>query len=37
MSNTYNIYKVRSNKLDLLLEKVRTVGLIEQKTVDSIE
>ncbi len=37
MSNTYNIYKVRSNKLDLLLEKVRTVGLIEQKTVNSIK
>ncbi|HDX8340142.1 TPA: TIGR04141 family sporadically distributed protein [Aeromonas dhakensis] len=37
MSNTYNIYKVRSNKLDPLLEKVRTVGLVEQKTVNSIQ
>jgi len=35
MRNTYNIYKVRSNQLDALLEKIRSVGLIEQKTINS--
>lgn len=37
MSNTYNIYKVRYNKLDDLLEKIQSVGLIEQKTVNTAE
>lgn len=32
MANTYNIYKVKPHKLEQLKEKLRTVGLAEQKT-----
>lgn len=32
MTNTYNIYKVKHQKLDQLKEKLKAVGLIEQKT-----
>lgn len=33
MRNTYNIYKVSSKKIDALLKKIKSVGLIEQKTI----
>lgn len=32
MANTYNIYKVKPAKLDKLKEKLISVGLVEQKT-----
>lgn len=35
MSNTYNIYKVKIEKLASLKEKLEKVGLVEQKTVES--
>ncbi|MFH3639517.1 sporadically distributed protein, TIGR04141 family, partial [Acinetobacter baumannii] len=35
MGNTYNIYKIRPNKYDELIEKVEKVDLIEQKTIIS--
>ncbi|WP_217997749.1 DUF6119 family protein [Pseudomonas syringae group genomosp. 3] len=34
MANTYNIYKVKSAKLDQLKEKLKSVGLVEQKTLE---
>jgi uncharacterized protein (TIGR04141 family) len=34
MTNTYNIYKVKSAKLDQLKEKLKSVGLVEQKTLE---
>ncbi|MFA2972323.1 TIGR04141 family sporadically distributed protein [Acinetobacter pittii] len=35
MGNTYNIYKIRPNKYDELIEKIEKVDLIEQKTIIS--
>lgn len=35
MSNTYNIYKVQFEKFAALSEKLRNVGLVEQKTIES--
>ena len=35
MPNTYNIYKVKSNKLEQLKEKLKSVGLAEQKTLNT--
>ncbi len=32
MSTTYNIYKIKHEKIDQLLEKLDAVGLVEQKT-----
>lgn len=32
MANTYNIYKVKLAKIDQLKEKLKSVGLVEQKT-----
>ena len=32
MTSTYNIYKVKPTKLDQLKEKLTSVGLVEQKT-----
>lgn len=32
MSNTYNIYRMKSNQLKYLYEKIQTIGLREQKT-----
>lgn len=32
MHNTFNIYKIKHNKLEQLLEKLRAAGLTEQKT-----
>jgi uncharacterized protein (TIGR04141 family) len=34
MANTYNIYKVKSEKFEQLKEKLKSVGLIEQKTLE---
>jgi len=34
MANTYNIYKVKAVKLKQLKEKLRSVGLVEQKTLE---
>lgn len=34
MANTYNIYKVKSVKLDQLKERLKSVGLVEQKTLE---
>lgn len=34
MANAYNIYKVKSAKLDQLKEKLKSVGLVEQKTLE---
>lgn len=34
MANTYNIYKVKSAKLEQLKEKLESVGLVEQKTLE---
>jgi uncharacterized protein (TIGR04141 family) len=35
MSNTYNIYKVQFEKLTALSERLKSVGLVEQKTIES--
>lgn len=35
MANTYNIYKVKPTKLDQLKEKLTTVGLVQQKTLEN--
>ena len=32
MSNTYNIYRIKFEEMDGLLEKIKSVGLVEQKT-----
>ncbi|MBP1125293.1 MULTISPECIES: hypothetical protein [Pseudomonas] len=32
MSNTYNIYKIKHHKIKELKEKLKSVGLVEQKT-----
>lgn len=32
MSNAYNIYKIKFSEMDGLLEKIESVGLVEQKT-----
>ncbi|WP_230405643.1 DUF6119 family protein [Plesiomonas shigelloides] len=37
MRNTYNIYKVRSNKINELLDKISSVGLVEQKTINTAQ
>ena len=34
MANTYNIYKVKFAKIDQLKEKLKSVGLVEQKTLE---
>lgn len=34
MANTYNIYKVKFEKIDQLKEKLSSVGLVEQKTLE---
>ena len=35
MANTYNIYKVKPTKLDQLKEKLKSVGLVQQKTLEN--
>lgn len=35
MSNVYNIYKVKAAKLDILIKKIRSIELHEQKTINS--
>lgn len=32
MSNTYNIYRLKFEELEQLIEKIKSVGLVEQKT-----
>lgn len=35
MANTYNIYKIKPAKLDQLKEKLKSVGLVQQKTLEN--
>lgn len=35
MSNTYNIYRIKTSKMEDFLKKIKDVGLVEQKTIDS--
>lgn len=35
MSNTYNIYKIKHHKIKELKEKLKSVGLVEQKTLQA--